>query len=87
MLIQQQRLRVIVLALFFAPAIGCANTTSFWNQPGTIQQQRNRASLYDPFPDNQMGPASSDLRPRDFKHQLPEPEKAQLYSEIRDGFQ
>ncbi|MEC7355996.1 MAG: hypothetical protein VXY07_03380 [Planctomycetota bacterium] len=66
-------------------AIGCQNVAT-WQPPGTIQQQRNRASMYDPFPDNQMGPPLQELRPREFSSPLAEPARAQLYSEIRNGY-
>jgi len=67
-----------VIAL--STSIGCANTTA-WNRPGSMPQQQSRASLYDPFPDNRMGPSTPELRPREFSQPLPEPEKAQLWSE------
>lgn len=82
-----RKILTAALILTTLPAwVGCGPSVAFWQQPGTLQQQRNRASLYDPFPDNQMGPAVQELRPREFSNPLAEPERAQLYSEIRNGY-
>ena len=37
-----------------------------WSSPGTIQQQRTRAALHDPYADNLMAPEIVGGRPREF---------------------
>ncbi len=74
----------LVLAIVGGASIGCAGTAS-WPSPGTMDQQRRRAELYDPYPDSRSGPAVPELRPREFQLPMAEPEKAQLYSERRRG--
>jgi hypothetical protein len=43
------------------------------NPPGTIDQQRSRAAIHDPFPDNDIGPEVEGGRPREFQKPLAEP--------------
>jgi hypothetical protein len=42
---------------------------------GTLEQQRSRAALHDPYPDAYAGPLSDGMRPREFQTPLPEPVK------------
>jgi hypothetical protein len=44
-----------------------------WGPAGPIQQQQYNASLHDPYPDNEAGPAIEGGRPRDFQVPLAEP--------------
>ena len=60
---------------------GCQGTM-FARPPGSMQNQQNMASLFDPYPDNQMGPNTLELRPREFATPWSEPRRAQYYSEI-----
>jgi hypothetical protein len=49
-------------------------------QPGTIQQQRLRATIHDPYPDPDLGPKDGgSARPRDYQEPLPEPVRNRLY--------
>lgn len=41
--------------------------------PGPAQYQRQQAHHFDPYPDNEMGPAMADVRPRDFQKPSAEP--------------
>lgn len=41
--------------------------------PGTLDSQRNNASLHDPYPDPEAGPEVVGGRPRDFQKPLAEP--------------
>jgi hypothetical protein len=38
-----------------------------WGPPGTIQDQRNRAVLYDPFPSNELAPEIQGGRPLEYQ--------------------
>lgn len=44
-----------------------------WFQPGSLDYQRNTASLHDPFPDNDVAPEVVGGRPREFQKPLAEP--------------
>jgi hypothetical protein len=59
---------------------GCAGRFSTgWDAiPGTVDQQRNRAALFDPFPDDTVGPA---MMNRPWGYQNPRTESRRiLYS-------
>jgi hypothetical protein len=63
------------------PFAGCAgNHPRLWH-PGTIQQQRLRATIHDPYPDPDMGPKIDGGRPRDYAEPLPEPVRNRLYAD------
>jgi hypothetical protein len=51
-------------------------------QPGTIQQQRLRATIHDPYPDPDLGPKDGgSARPRDYQEPLPEPVRNRIYAD------
>jgi hypothetical protein len=59
--------------------IGCG-----WHQgrlwrPGTIEQQRLRATIHDPYPDPDFGPAIDGGRPREYQRPLPEAVRNRIY--------
>lgn len=58
---------------------GCAGLSHSWSQPGTIQQQRLRATVHDPYSDQDAGPEVVGGRPRDYQQQLPEPVRNRIY--------
>ena len=76
-------LRRCCLLLLCLGAAGCRSDGSFahptWFHPGTVQQQRIRATVHDPYPDQDKGPAFEDGRPRDYKNGLPEPVRDRIY--------
>jgi hypothetical protein len=56
---------------------GCARTAGpCWLHPGTAQSQQNRALRYDPYPENDSGPAMVGVRPREYQQSPPEPSRA-----------
>jgi hypothetical protein len=59
---------------------GCAGYHPRLSQPGTIQQQRLRATIHDPYPDPDMGP-KAEGRPRDYLNPLPEPVRNRIYAD------
>jgi hypothetical protein len=82
--------RRLLLALLTISALaGCNHDGSFlrptWFHPGTVQQQRIRATVHDPYPDQDKGPAFVDGRPRDYKNALPEPVRNRIYADSAWG--
>ena len=59
---------------------GCAADGSYdpFN-PGNIHTQRLRATIHDPYSDQDLGPEVVGGRPRDYQQQLPEPVRNRLY--------
>ena len=65
-------------ALFAMAALlqaGCLGRTRLWD-PGTADRQQQRAQHWDPYPEPDIGPDVSEVRPRDFQHPVPEAERA-----------
>ena len=60
---------------------GCAGPHAKLAQPGTIQQQRLRATIHDPYPDPNLGPNFDGGRPRDYLQPLPEPVRNRIYAD------
>ncbi len=56
-----------------------------WGPPGTIGAQRSRAVLFDPYPNNDVGPPIVSGRPLGFERPLPEPEQNQYYRQSSRG--
>lgn len=54
-----------------------------WRSPGTIAQQRETATQFDPYADNDAGPAIEGGRPREFER--PQAQAARS-SPFRNGF-
>jgi hypothetical protein len=50
-----------------------------WNNPGTIAQQQERAIVFDPFANNEIGPEVVGGRPRDFQRPMTEAARAQPF--------
>ena len=69
----------LTLIAFGLAAVGCAGHPRLLH-PGTIQQQRLRATIHDPYPDPDLGPKDGgSARPRDYQEPLPEPVRNRLY--------
>ena len=47
-----------------------------WFNPGPAQYQRAQAQRFDPYPDQNIGPAMAGVRPREYADQLPEATRA-----------
>ncbi len=87
-------MRVSTLSLALAllastVAIGCAGDrfrASRFNffHPGTTYQQRLRASVHDPYPDQDLGPEVVGGRPRDFAP-YPEAVRNRFYADQFQG--
>jgi hypothetical protein len=59
---------------------GCASHPRLAH-PGTIEQQRLRATIHDPYPDPDLGPRIDGGRPRDYQNPLPEPVRNRIYAD------
>lgn len=79
MLIQRSKLtlsnlgRTMLASLLFVLAVqatlGCSQRPRAWGFPGaqgTIDRQKSRATIHDPFPLNDIGPEVEGGRPREF---------------------
>jgi hypothetical protein len=60
---------------------GCAEHHAKIVRPGTIQQQRLRATIHDPYPDPDLGPNVDGGRPREYMQPLPEPVRNRIYAD------
>ena len=65
--------------------IGCERYRLRTGPPGTINEQRNRATIHDPFPETEVGPEVVGGRPREFDRPLPEAERNPLYRDTYGG--
>jgi hypothetical protein len=71
---------LVSLALLLPLAAGCAANRPFrLMTPGTVEQKRQRATVHDPYPDQNLGPEVVGGRPRDYQEPLPEAVKNRLY--------
>jgi hypothetical protein len=62
-------------------ATGCAGSRYNFFQPGTVQQQQLRATVHDPYPDQDAGPEIVGGRPRDYSQPLPEPVRNRIFAD------
>lgn len=59
---------------------GCKSTAGpCWLHPGPAQTQQNRALRYDPYPENETGPAMVGARPREYQKPPPEASRARWF--------
>ena len=77
-----RRFVLVLAAVAFAAFSGCANGR-FYNpfRPGDVQTQRIRATVHDPYPDQDKGHAVDDARPRDYQKQSPEPVRNRFFTD------
>ncbi|HMO13458.1 MAG TPA: hypothetical protein PKD64_02420 [Pirellulaceae bacterium] len=54
---------LVVICILLVPVTSGCGIRPWFGPPGTVNQQRNNAALYDPFPDNSAGPAIVGGRP------------------------
>jgi hypothetical protein len=60
--------------------LGCAHMAGpDWTHPGSTDDQLRRAKRYDPFPQTDMGAATTNIRPRGFENPVAEPSQARWY--------
>ncbi len=71
---------VCVVAVALMSCAGC-HLRPNWGPPGTVQDQRNRAVLYDPFPSNDLAPEIHGGRPLEY-----EQPRSQAFHLQQNGF-
>ena len=67
---------MLLVCVLTISSFGCNMRPNF-GPPGSIYEQRARAVLSDPFPNNDLGPAVMGGRPRGYDLPLPEPTNIQ----------
>lgn len=75
-----------LFALLLLPSVGCAGNRFAasrwtWWHPGRTQEQRVRASVHDPYSDQDLGPEVVGGRPREFQNQYPEAVRNRFFSD------
>ncbi len=74
-------LRLLFALLFCALLAGCNASRPRWLHPGPTSYQQQRAVLFDPYADNDLGPEVVGNRPPGFQKPRSEPEKANLFND------
>lgn len=89
-----QKKRILLCALTLtAPCLATLTGCQLWpnlGPPGTIGEQRARAIVHDPFPDNDLGPEIVSGRPREWNRPSAEPKRLQAdnpYARRQDSLQ
>jgi hypothetical protein len=77
-------LPLLFAALLLAGTAGCRTSLPQLFAPGTLQQQRTKATVHDPYADNSAGPEVLGGRPREFDKPPADPVRTQsLWDRIR----
>lgn len=80
--------RVLGCCLLIAMFAGCANRRG-WGFPGgqgTVERQKARATIHDPYPLNDIGPEVVGGRPREFSNPQAEAVRNQPLPQLPNGF-
>jgi hypothetical protein len=68
------------LTLLAVSSLGCANLAGpNWLHPGSATEQQQRAIRYDPYPQTEIGPSTTNVRPRSYDKPVAEPSQARWY--------
>jgi hypothetical protein len=74
------RCRALLILVVIAVCLpGCGVSRPKLRAPGTVQQQRANAMMFDPFTDQDVGPEVVGGRPKDFQKPLSDPERSRLF--------
>jgi hypothetical protein len=66
--------------LLLVALAGCSSLAMpSWSHPGSEAVQRRRALQYDPYAENEPGPAVVGVRPREYEKPPPEPSRARWF--------
>jgi hypothetical protein len=61
---------------------GCAGTgRPKWLNPGNADSQQAKAEVFDPYPQNNIGPDTVSTRPPGFEHEYPEVQRARPWDQ------
>ena len=64
---------------------GCQNNRPIFGPPGTMEAQRTRAMLHDPFPSDEVAPKIFGARPLGFERPRAEASQLKLTPNVRNG--
>ena len=80
--------RMLGCCMLILAVAGCANRPGwgFRGAQGTIDRQKARAVVHDPFPLNDIGPEVIGGRPREFYNPQPEATRQQLTDQRAQGY-
>lgn len=86
--------RLLAIKLLFACAAltsfaGCASRPRGWGLPGgqgTVERQKSRAVVHDPYPLNDIGPEVVGGRPREYSNPQAEPVRQHAVDQFPSGF-
>ncbi len=72
---------LFVAGLLFLVSLSGCKTTAMPKlfHPGSANEQQNRALRYDPYPENESGPAMTSSRPRDYDKPPPETSRSRWH--------
>ena len=70
-----------LLVIACLAAAGCGLYHPRLRNPGTIEQQRLRATIHDPYPDPDLAPKIDGGRPREYQEPLPEPVRNRIFAD------
>jgi hypothetical protein len=72
--------KMVAFGAFLAVAVAGCKTTAKpnWFNPGTAPEQKARAIVHDPYPENEPGPRIEGIRPREYERPLSEVDRARL---------
>jgi hypothetical protein len=75
------RILAIILGLCcISGIVGCKTMTGpNWLHPGSASEQLRAAKRYDPYPQMDMGPSTTNVRPRGYENPIAEPSRARWY--------
>ncbi|MHC4399820.1 MAG: membrane or secreted protein [Planctomycetota bacterium] len=74
-----QRFWSLLTAVSCLCAAGCSGLGSNWSRPGTAAIQQERAEVFDPYPENDVGPPVVGGRPRGYQKATAEPFRARWF--------
>jgi hypothetical protein len=66
----------VALPILSALAGCCSTAGPDWAHPGGADVQQKRALRFDPYPENEPGPALTGVRPREYEDPPPETSRA-----------
>lgn len=77
------RITHILFLLGLLGLTGCQGMMPRWSNPGSLNEQRARANLHDPYIDNSLGPPVESIRPREFEKPKAETIRTRVYQDSR----
>ncbi len=79
----RKHVQLLSAVLLLTAVVGCGLARPRVLNPGTQQHQQYKATLHDPYPDNDAGPTVDGGRPMEFQKPLAEPVRSRW---LRDSW-